>query len=110
MANPIPEIMPALAKEAGAIIVATGRSDFPNQVNNLLGFPGIFQGVLNVRTSDINEEMKIAAAKALAGIIKAPNKNNIIPSVFDKNVVPVVAKAVADAAKRSSVAKSKIEG
>lgn len=101
MANPIPEIMPTLAKEAGAVIVVTGRSDFPNQVNNLLGFPGIFQGALKARANDINEEMKIAAAKALASIIKEPNENNIIPSVFDKNVVPIVAKAVAGAVRRN---------
>jgi len=102
MANPIPEIMPDLAKEAGAKIVATGRSDFPNQVNNLLGFPGIFRGALDVRARDINEEMKIAAAKALAAMVE-PTEENIIPSALDKSVVPNVAKAVADAAKRSGL-------
>jgi len=104
MANPIPEIMPDLAKEAGAKIVATGRSDFPNQVNNLLGFPGIFRGALDVRARDINEEMKIAAAKALAAMVE-PAEENIIPSALDRSVVPVIAKAVSEAAIKSKVAR-----
>lgn len=107
MANPTPEIMPDLAKEAGARIVATGRSDFPNQVNNCLGFPGIFKGTLAVRASDINEEMKIAAAYAIAGLISDSevSDTNIIPNAFDKRVVETVAKAVAEAAKKTGVAR-----
>ncbi len=107
MANPTPEIMPDLAKEAGARIVATGRSDFPNQVNNCLGFPGIFKGTLTVRASDINEEMKIAAAYAIAGLISDSevSDTNIIPNAFDKRVVETVAKAVAEAAKKTGVAR-----
>jgi len=94
MANPIPEIMPNEAKKAGASIVASGRSDFPNQINNVLAFPGIFKGALKVRCK-ITDEIKIAAAEALANMIK-PKKNKIVPSVFDKNVADNVAKAVID--------------
>lgn len=91
MANPIPEIMPDLAKEGGAKIVATGRSDFPNQINNALVFPGIFQGALKTRTVKITDDHKLAAAKALAAIIKKPNVNKIIPKVMDKRAVKAVA-------------------
>lgn len=107
MANPIPEIMPDLAKKAGARIVGTGRSDFPNQINNVLAFPGIFRGTFDVRASEINEEMKMAAAGALAGLISDEelNADYIIPKAFDPRVGPAVAKAVAEAARRSSVAR-----
>jgi malate dehydrogenase (oxaloacetate-decarboxylating) len=105
MANPVPEIMPDLAKEAGARVVATGRSDFPNQVNNVLGFPGIFRGALDVRASDINEEMKKAAALAIASLIEAVSETCIIPSPLDRRVVPRVAEAVARAAIETGVAK-----
>ena len=100
MANPEPEIMPELAKKAGARIVCTGRSDFPNQVNNLLAFPGIFRGALDVRATDINTEMKIAAATAIASLIPEEelSEDNIIISPFDKRVAPRVASAVAQAA------------
>ena len=106
MANPTPEIMPDLAKKAGARIVCTGRSDFPNQVNNLLAFPGIFRGALDVRATDINIEMKIAAAKAIASLISDEelNEDNIIASPFDKRVAPRVAAAVAQAAIDTEVA------
>ncbi len=106
-ANPTPEIFPDEAKEAGAAVVATGRSDFPNQINNVLAFPGIFRGALDVRASDINEEMKIAAAKALANLVSDEelNADYIIPAAFDERVAPAVAKAVAEAAKKSGVAR-----
>jgi len=107
MSNPVPEIMPDLAKAAGAFIVGTGRSDFPNQINNVLAFPGIFRGALDVRASDINEVMKIAAAKAIADIVTddklAPD--HIIPSVLDLSVVAEVSAAVAKAARESGVAR-----
>lgn len=93
MSNPDPEILPALAKEAGAKIVATGRSDFPNQVNNVLAFPGIFRGALDVRATKITEKMKVAAAEALANSIK-PSEEAILPYVTDKNIVPKVSEAV----------------
>ena len=107
MANPTPEIFPDEAKEGGAAVIGTGRSDFPNQINNVLVFPGLFKGALAVRASDINEEMKLAAAKALAGYIPEAelNHENIIPSALDKNVAAVIAKAVAEAAKASGVAR-----
>ena len=100
MANPDPEIMPDLAKAAGARVVATGRSDFPNQVNNVLGFPGIFKGALEAHATDSNDEMKLAAMYALADIIKDDERNEeyIIPEVFDKRVVDAISKAVAKAA------------
>lgn len=106
-ANPTPEIFPADAKAAGARIVASGRSDFPNQINNVLAFPGIFRGVFDVRASDINEEMKVAAAGALAGLISDDelNEENIIPKAYDERVAPTVAKAVAQAARDSGVAR-----
>jgi len=94
MANPIPEIMPAVAKKGGAFIIASGRSDFPNQINNVLVFPGIFRGALDNGVKIITEEMKIKAAKNLAAVIKNPTKNLIIPSVFSKEVVKAVARAI----------------
>lgn len=105
MANPTPEIMPDEAKEAGASVVGTGRSDFPNQINNVLAFPGLFRGALDVRASDINDEMKIAAAKAIAGLItdKELSAEYVIPAPFDPRVASNVAKAVAEAAKKSGV-------
>jgi len=103
MANPIPEIMPDDAKKGGAYIIATGRSDFPNQINNVLAFPGVFRGALDVRAREINTEMKIAAAEALAGMIKNPTINKIIPSPFDKDVAKNVANAVKKAAKKTRV-------
>ena len=107
MANPVPEIMPDLAKEAGAAVVGTGRSDFPNQINNVLAFPGIFRGALDVRAKDINDEMKVAAAYAIADLIdeKDLNADYIIPNPFDKRGAPAVAKAVAEAAKKTGVAR-----
>lgn len=109
MANPTPEIMPDLAKKGGAFIVGTGRSDFPNQINNVLAFPGIFRGALDVRASDINEEMKIAAAKAIASLVGEDEltPDYIIPSALNKEVAKVVAKAVAQAAIDSGVARIK---
>ncbi|MGI6698697.1 MAG: NAD(P)-dependent malic enzyme [Clostridia bacterium] len=109
MANPVPEIDPDLAKKAGARIVGTGRSDYPNQINNVLAFPGIFRGALDVRATDINEEMKLAAAYALSGIIPESElkEDYIIPKAFDPRVAPAVAKAVAKAAIESGVARSK---
>ena len=106
-ANPDPEIDPAVAKAAGARIVATGRSDYPNQINNVLAFPGIFRGTFDVRASDINEAMKVAAAHALAGLISDEelSEDYIIPAPFDPRVGPAVAKAVAQAARDSGVAR-----
>ena len=108
MANPTPEIMPDLAKEAGAAVVGTGRSDFPNQINNVLAFPGVFRGAFDVRASDINEEMKVAAVHALAGLVGADelSPDYIIPAAFDERVCPAVASAVAEAARRSGVARA----
>lgn len=106
-ANPTPEIFPEEAKAGGARIVSTGRSDYPNQINNVLAFPGIFRGAFDVRASDINEEMKMAAAYALADLIPESelNENNIIPKAFDPRVGAAVAKAVAEAARRTGVAR-----
>ncbi|MCL1848247.1 MAG: NAD-dependent malic enzyme [Clostridiales bacterium] len=106
MANPTPEIMPDVAKEGGARVVGTGRSDCPNQVNNVLGFPGVFRGTFDVRARTINEEMKLAAAYALAGLVADDelSEEYVIPAPFDERVVPAVAKAVAEAAVRSGVA------
>ena len=106
-ANPTPEIFPEEAKAGGARIVSTGRSDYPNQINNVLAFPGIFRGAFDVRASDINEEMKMAAAYALAGLIPDSelNENNIIPKAFDPRVGTAVAEAVAEAARRTGVAR-----
>ncbi|MBQ8151378.1 MAG: NAD-dependent malic enzyme, partial [Firmicutes bacterium] len=105
-ANPTPEIFPDEAKAGGARVVATGRSDYPNQINNVLAFPGIFRGTFDVRATDINEEMKVAAAKALADLISDEDltEDYIIPKAFDKRVGPAVAKAVAEAAVASGVA------
>ena len=107
MANPTPEIMPDLAKKAGAAVVGTGRSDFPNQINNVLAFPGIFRGTFDVRASDINEEMKIAAAKAIASLVSDDElcADYILPKAFDKRVKDAVATAVAKAAKDTNVAR-----
>lgn len=107
MANPVPEIMPDVAKKAGVRVIGTGRSDFPNQINNVLAFPGIFRGALDVRASDINDEMKMAAAQAIADIIKDDELNDeyIIPDAFDKRVAENVAKAVAKAARESGIAR-----
>ena len=109
MANPTPEIMPDVALEAGAYIVGTGRSDFPNQINNVLVFPGIFKGALAVRSSAITESMKIAAAKAIASVVSDEelNPEYIIPDVFDPRVADVVAKAVSDEAIRLGIARIK---
>ena len=106
-ANPTPEIFPDEARAGGAAVIATGRSDFPNQINNVLAFPGVFRGAFDVRARDINEEMKMAAADALAGLISDEelSADYIIPKAFDKRVGPAVAQAVAEAARRSGVAR-----
>ena len=105
-ANPTPEIFPDAAKAGGARVVSTGRSDYPNQINNVLAFPGIFRGAFDVRASDINEEMKVAAAEALADLVGDElSEDYIIPAAFDPRVGPAVAKAVAEAARRSGVAR-----
>ncbi|MBQ7594951.1 MAG: NAD-dependent malic enzyme, partial [Synergistaceae bacterium] len=106
-ANPTPEIFPEEAKAAGAKIISTGRSDYPNQINNVLAFPGIFRGAFDVRASDINEAMKVAASHALAELVSENElgPDYIIPAAFDKRVGPAVAKAVAEAARKSGVAR-----
>ena len=106
-ANPTPEIFPDDARAGGAAVIATGRSDFPNQINNVLAFPGIFRGTFDVRASDINEEMKMAASMALANLISPEelSADYIIPKAFDKRVGPAVARAVAQAARDSGVAR-----
>jgi malate dehydrogenase (oxaloacetate-decarboxylating) len=106
-ANPTPEIFPEDAKAGGAAVISTGRSDFPNQINNVLAFPGIFRGTFDVRASDINEEMKMAAAHALAGLISDEelSAEYIIPKAFDPRVGPTVAAAVAEAARKTGVAR-----
>ena len=105
-ANPTPEIFPDAAKAGGARVISTGRSDYPNQINNVLAFPGIFRGAFDVRASDINEAMKVAAAEALAGLVGDElSEDYIIPAAFDPRVGPAVAKAVAEAARRSGVAR-----
>lgn len=111
MANPDPEIMPDDAKEAGAKVIGTGRSDFPNQVNNVLAFPGIFRGALDVRATRINERMKIAAAHAIASLISDEelNADYVIPAPFDARVAPIVAKSVAKAAMESGVARIEVD-
>ena len=108
MANPTPEIMPDQAKAGGARVIATGRSDFPNQINNVLVFPGIFRGALDVRATDITEEMKLAASRAIASLITPEelNEEYIIPSPFDKRVCPVVAKEVGRVAREQGIAKA----
>ena len=107
-ANPTPEIFPEEALAAGARVVGTGRSDYPNQINNVLAFPGIFRGALDVRAREINDAMKVAAAQALADLIPQEelSEKNIIPSAFDKRVVPAVAQAVAQAARETGVARA----
>ena len=107
MANPVPEITPDAAKEGGAAVVGTGRSDYPNQINNVLAFPGIFRGALDVRASDINEEMKLAASHAIADLVSAEelSAEYILPAAFDPRVGPAVAAAVAAAARESGVAR-----
>ena len=111
MANPDPEISPADAKAAGARVIGTGRSDYPNQVNNVLAFPGIFRGALDVRATHINEKMKVAAVRAIAGLIKESelNENYVIPAPFDERVAPEVAAAVAKAAMETGVARIKVD-
>lgn len=106
-ANPTPEIFPDEAKAGGAKVVSTGRSDFPNQINNVLAFPGIFRGAFDVRASDINDEMKLAAAKALADLISEEelSEDYIIPKAFDPRVGKAVAAAVAEAARKTGVAR-----
>lgn len=106
-ANPTPEIFPEDAKAGGAKVVSTGRSDFPNQINNVLAFPGVFRGAFDVRASDINDEMKIAASQALANLISEEelSPDYIIPKAFDKRVGPAVANAVAEAARKTGVAR-----
>ncbi len=109
MANPVPEIMPDIALKAGAAVVGTGRSDFPNQINNVIAFPGIFRGALDVRASDINEEMKLASVYAIAGLVGDDelSADYILPKAFDKRIAPAVADAVSRAAVKSGVARIK---
>ncbi|MGK9184791.1 NAD-dependent malic enzyme [Priestia filamentosa] len=111
MANPIPEIMPEEAKEAGALVVGTGRSDFPNQVNNVLAFPGIFRGALDVRAKEINEEIKVAAVYAISGLINNDelHADYVIPDPFDTRVAKQVAEAVADAAIKTGITREKFD-
>lgn len=111
MANPNPEIMPEDAHATGASVVGTGRSDFPNQVNNVLAFPGIFRGALDVRATHINEEMKIAAVEAIASLVSDDklSAEYVIPDPFDARVAPAVAKAVAKAAMETGVARIKVD-
>lgn len=111
MANPTPEIMPDEAKKAGALVIGTGRSDFPNQVNNVLAFPGIFRGALDVRATQINEEMKMAAVEAIVSLVKPEelNANYVIPGPFDPRVAPAVAASVAKAAMESGVARLNVD-
>lgn len=107
MANPVPEILPDLAKQSGAAVVGTGRSDYPNQINNVLAFPGIFRGALDVRASDINDEMKLAASYAIAGLVSDQelSAEYILPMAFDERIGKTVADAVAEAARKSGVAR-----
>ena len=107
MANPVPEILPDLAKQGGAAVVGTGRSDYPNQINNVLAFPGIFRGALDVRASDINDEMKMAASYAIANLVSDEELNSeyILPMAFDERIGKAVASAVAEAARKSGVAR-----
>ena len=109
LANPTPEIMPEKAKRAGARIIGTGRSDYPNQINNSLGFPGIFRGALDTRSREINEEMKLATANALASLVPEPDEDMILPSIFNLEVAPEVARAVAKTAIESGVARLRID-
>ncbi|MDL2248658.1 NAD-dependent malic enzyme, partial [Tyzzerella sp. OttesenSCG-928-J15] len=105
MANPMPEIMPDVAKAAGAAVVGTGRSDFPNQINNVLAFPGVFRGTFDAKATDINDEMKIAAAYALANLVSEDelNAEYILPEAFDKRIKDAVANAVGEAARKTGV-------
>ena len=107
MANPVPEIMPDLARTAGAAVIGTGRSDFPNQINKVRAFPGIFRGALDVRASDINDAMKIAAANAIASLVSDAelHAEYILPTPLDSRVKDAVAKAVAEAARKTGVAR-----
>ena len=107
MANPTPEIMPEEAAKGGARVIATGRSDYPNQINNVLVFPGIFRGALDAQATDITEDMKLSAARAIASIVSDDElkEDYIIPGAFDKRVAPAVAKAVMDCAKASGISK-----
>jgi malate dehydrogenase (oxaloacetate-decarboxylating) len=111
MANPTPEIDPALAKEAGAVVIGTGRSDYPNQINNVLAFPGVFRGALDTRASDINDKMKVAAAMGIANLLEESEltPDYIIPRPFDPRVAPAVAAAVAKAAMDSGVARIQVD-
>jgi malate dehydrogenase (oxaloacetate-decarboxylating) len=106
LAHPMPEILPADAFRAGAVIVGTGRNDFPNQINYALAFPGIFRGALDVSATRISDEMKVAAAHALANYIKRPRKDRLLPQILDRKVVKVVARAVSEAAVESGCARS----
>ena len=103
MANPTPEIMPDAARDAGAVVVGTGRSDFPNQINNVLAFPGVFRGALDAKARVVNEQMKVAAAEALAGYVIEPTPERILPDPLDKQVAPRIGRAVATAARDSGV-------
>ena len=106
LANPQPEINPKTAKEAGAYIVATGRSDYPNQINNVLGFPGIFRGLLDVRATKVNDEIKLAAASAIAGIVGSDlAPDYIVPEALDKRVMPIVAESVRKTAREQGLAR-----
>ena len=107
MANPVPEVMPDVAKEAGALVVGTGRSDFPNQINNVLAFPGVFRGALDARAREINDEMKIAAAVAIADLVSPDelNPDYILPPALDARVSAAVAEAVKTAARETGVAR-----
>ena len=107
MANPVPEILPEEAKRGGAVVIGTGRSDYPNQINNVTAFPGIFRGALDVRASDINDEMKMAASYAIAGLVSDDEltAEYILPMAFDERIGKTVAAAVADAARKSKVAR-----
>jgi len=103
MANPVPEIMPDAARDAGAAVVGTGRSDFPNQINNVLAFPGVFRGALDAQARVVNEAMKIAAAEALASAVIEPTPERILPDPLDKEIAPRIGRAVASAARASGV-------
>jgi len=103
MANPLPEIMPDVARAAGAAVVGTGRSDFPNQINNVLAFPGVFRGALDAGARVINDNMKIAAAQALAGYVIEPTPERVLPDPLDKRVATQIGSAVAEAARRTRV-------
>ena len=107
MANPVPEIMPEAARAAGVRVIGTGRSDFPNQINNVMVFPGLFKGALSVRARDINDQMKIAAANALAGLVDSSELRDeyVLPNPFDPRVANAIAKAVAEAARESGSAR-----